>query len=94
MQAQAADKPLPVHMQPRGCRGGLSLVEGTGLLDRSLGTKPAAFDRDVAVCPAFAICNQCVLGSVNRNTIHFNSLQCCDLLHADAVIPCCQYGLC
>ncbi len=37
MQAQAVDKPLPVHMQPKGCTGGLSLVGGTGLLHRSLG---------------------------------------------------------
>ncbi len=37
MQAKAADEPSPFKMQPRGCRGGLSLVEGTGLLHRSLG---------------------------------------------------------
>ncbi len=37
MQAKAADKPSPFKMQSRGCRGGLSLVEGTGLLHRSLG---------------------------------------------------------
>jgi len=51
-------------------------------------------DRAVAVCPAFVICKQCVLDPVSRDTIHFNSLQCSDLLHVDAVIPCCQYGLC
>ena len=50
-------------------------------------------DRAVVVCPAFVVCKQCVLDPVSRDTIHFSSLQCCDL-HADAMIPCCQYGLC
>ena len=38
-------------------------------------------DRAVAVCPATALCNQCVHGSVSKDTIHFNSLQRCDLLN-------------
>ncbi len=37
MQAQAVDNPFPVHMRPRGCTGGWSLVGGTGLLHGSLG---------------------------------------------------------
>ena len=42
--------------------------------------------RAVAVCPAFVICKRCVLDPVSRDTIHLNSLQCCDL-HVDAMIP-------
>ena len=43
--------------------------------------------RAVPFSPAFAVCNEYVLSCVRRYTIHFLSLQCCDVLHVHAMIP-------
>ena len=47
--------------------------------------------RAVPFSPAFAVCDECVLGCVNRFDIHSLILQCCDMLHVHGMIQ--QYHL-
>ena len=51
-------------------------------------SRSGQFNRAVAVCPALAVPEL-----VNRLTIHFVSLQCCDMLHVHAQLLSCQLGM-